>query len=96
MRKAITRQLAFALWRTATRLDTEYMLLVAKTLTRIVNAKQATVQVEVARPLAERLDQWSEPVQIMFRDTQSGWQMYVCSCEQQVIAETIRARAARQ
>src|ERR1039458_4472690 len=98
MRRALAHEIAFLLIRAAAKIDTGYTLLLAKTLTRVAQARDATVRVEVARPLAERLDEWSEPVQIMFRDTpENGWQMYVCSCESQVaVAETIRARAARQ
>lgn len=98
MRRRLIRALAFLLWRTATKLDTDYMLLVAKTLTRIIQAKDTTtVQVEVARPLAERLKDWSEPIQIQFHETPDGWAMYARSCEQTVaISETIRARAERQ
>jgi hypothetical protein len=97
----LRRQIAFALWRAATAMDTEYMLLVAKTLTRIATARErqacATVPVEIARPLAERLNDWSEPVQVQFRESTDGWVMYIRSCEQQVaISEAIRARAERQ
>ena len=97
MRKILTRKIAFLLWRTATKLDTSYMLLVAKTLTRMATATDATVQVEVARQLAERLNDWSEPIQIKFAETPNGWVMYAHSCEQAVaISEIIRARAMRQ
>jgi hypothetical protein len=89
------REIAFLLIRAAAKIDTGYTMLLAKTLTRLATAGDATVQVEIARPLAERLIDWSEPVQIQFRDTDNGWQMYVRSCEQ-AIDETIRARAARQ
>jgi hypothetical protein len=97
MRRLLAREIAFLLWRAAVKLDTGHMLLVAKTLTRMTTANDATVQVEVARQLAERLNDWSEPVQIQYRSTPTGWVMYVRSCEWQVaIGETIRARAMRQ
>jgi hypothetical protein len=92
----LRREIVFRLFRAATKIDAQYTLLLAKTLTRLAQ-DNATVQVEVSRPLAEHLTDWSEPVQIQFKDTDNGWQMYVRSCEQQVaVAETIRARAARQ
>jgi hypothetical protein len=97
MRKALAREIALLLIRAATKIDTQYTLLMAKTLTRVATARNATVQVEIARVLAERLDDWSEPVQIKFGETAEGWVLYVQSCESQVaISETIRARAARQ
>jgi hypothetical protein len=97
MRKTLAREAVFLLWRAAAKIDLGHTLQVAKTLTRVAQANDATVQVDVARPLAQRLNDWSEPVQIAFADTPNGWQMYVRPCEQQVaIAETIRARAARQ
>lgn len=97
MRKTLAREAVFLLWRAAAKVDAGYTLRVAKTLVIAATASDATVQVQVARPLAQRLNDWSEPVQIAFADTPNGWQMYVRACEQQVaIAETIRARAARQ
>lgn len=104
MRK-LKREIVFLLWRAAAKIDTHYTLMVAKTLTRVAAAKEAsthaTVQVEVSRALAERLNDWSEPVQIMFAPQvmagEVGVALLIRSCEQQVaIAETIRARAARQ
>lgn len=97
MRRALTREIAVLLIRAAAKIDTGYTLLMAKTLTRVAQARDGTVQVEVKRLLAQRLNGWSEPVQIRFGETAEGWQMYVQSCESQVaISETIRARAARQ
>lgn len=97
MSKRLAHEVVFLLWRLAAKIDTSYTLLMAKTLTRAATAHEATVQIEVARPLAEKLSDWSEPVQVQFADTPNGWQMYVRSCESQVaISETIRARAARQ
>jgi len=97
MRKTFAREAVFLLWRAAAKINADYTLRVAKTLVRAATTNDASVQVDVARPLAQRLDDWSEPVQIAFADTPNGWQMYVRPCEQQVaIAETIRARAARQ
>ena len=99
MRRRLIRETAFLLWRAAVKLDAPYMVLVAKTLARLTAATDdgAIVRVEVARPLAERLDDWSEPVQIRFAETTAGWVMCVRACESQVaISETIRARAARQ
>lgn len=97
MRRRLVREIAFLLWRAAAKIDTDYTMLLAKTLTRMATAHDATVQVEVARPLAQRLNDWSEPVQIQFADTPGGWTMYMRSCESQVaIGETIRARAQRQ
>jgi hypothetical protein len=93
----LRREIAFLLIRAAAKIDTGYTLLLARTLTRAATAKTTTVQVDIARPLAERLDDWSEPVQVQFHDTPNGWQMYMRPCEQQIaISETIRARAARQ
>jgi hypothetical protein len=97
MRDRLAREIVFRLWRAAAKIDADYTLLLAKTLTRLAVAEDTTVQVEVARPTAERLNDWSEPVQIQFQQKPEGaWQMYVRPCEQVVIAETIRARAARQ
>jgi hypothetical protein len=95
MRRALAHEIAFLLIRAAAKIDTGYTLLLAKTLTRVAQARDATVQVEIARPLAERLSNWSEPVQIQFRDTDDGWVMYVRSCERTMI-EQIQAIAARQ
>jgi hypothetical protein len=102
MRK-LKREIVFLLWRAAAKIDTHYTMLLAQTLTRVAAAKDptATVQVEVSRAFAERLNDWSEPVQIMFapqvKANEVGVALLVRSCEQQVvIAETIRARAARQ
>jgi hypothetical protein len=96
MRDRLTREIVFRLWRAAAKIDADYTLLLAKTLTRLAVAEDTTVQVEVAHSTAERLNDWSEPVQIQFQQKPEGWQMYVRPCEQVVIAETIRARAARQ
>jgi hypothetical protein len=100
MRERLAHEIAFVLLRAAARIDTGYTLLMAKALASAAvsrDATGATVQVEVARLLAQRLDDWSEPVQIQFAETPNGWQMYVRACESQVaIAETIRARAMRQ
>ena len=95
MRRALAHEIAFLLIRAAAKIDTGYTLLLAKTFTRVAQARDATVQVEIARPLAERLSNWSEPVQIQFRDTDDGWVMYVRSCERTMI-EQIQAIAARQ
>jgi hypothetical protein len=97
MRSRLAREIAFLLCRAAAKIDMRYTLQIAKTLTRMATAEDNVVQVAVARRLAERVDDWSEPVQVQFHDTPDGWQMYMRSCEQQVlISETIRARAARQ
>jgi hypothetical protein len=97
---ALRRNVVFALWRLAAKIDTGHTLVIARTLTRVHEARQAaehaTVRIEISRALAQRLDGWSEPVQICFAETNDGWVMYVRSVEQVVIADTIAARAARQ
>jgi hypothetical protein len=100
----LKREIVFLLWRAAGKIDTEHTLIIAKTIARIAAAREQqdhlTVDVKVARAFAERLHDWSEPVQIMFAPQveagEVGTALLVRSVEQVVITETIRARAERQ
>ena len=105
---ALRRNVVFALWRLAAKIDTGHTLLIAKTLTRVHEARQAaehaTVQVEVARSMAQRLDDWSTPIQIRFAETaDDGWQLWMRACEttpqaglEAAIEQAVAERAQRQ